>query len=244
MSDTSLKSVPNFSIDLFILILFNAKSNCVVLPPNAFVSRINVSSFVSCASCIKLENTSAAFCIAPDILITIGARLSPNASAASPAAFCICSNLPPKLSASDCACPANCSAINFIPSPAFNASGVNSLNAGPSFSPSSPAIPLKVFDVFITADSSVIPVAAAKSTDADIVSFICCSDKSKLARYACCAIIASSPNLVFFCNACAWLIKASVISPAANLNFFSASSCCANKSIDVLTALNKACDPK
>ena len=52
-------------------------------------------------------------------------------------------------------------------------------NAAGSFSPSSPCIPLNVLVVFITALSSDMPIAAAKSTDAAIISFVCSVDMPK-----------------------------------------------------------------
>ena len=56
--------------------------------------------------------------------------------------------------------------------------------------------------------------------------------------------MASSPNLVVCCNACACFINSFVEAPAANLNFFSANSCFAKASVEDLIPLIKPDVPK
>ena len=114
----------------------------------------------------------------------------------------ICSNDPARVSVCAAACPANKSPNTSTAFPAFISSAVNSLNCGTS-SPNSPDNPENVLDTFLIADSNDIPVAAERSNATGIISFICSSVNSKEARNACCAMIASSPNVVTLCKALA-----------------------------------------
>ena len=95
----------------------------------------------------------------------------PISSKTSPTISLTLTILPCKVSAADVACPANNSPITSTALPAFIASGLKSLICGTN-SPSSPASPLNVLAVFLTADSSVIPVAADKSSATGIILLI------------------------------------------------------------------------
>ena len=112
-------------------------------------------------------------------------------------------------------------------SPFLSCSVVNSFNFG-MLSPSSPVSPPNVFARFLTALSSVIPVAVDSCADASMTFPICSSVMPREARYACCPIMTSSPRTDRDCSSEACVKSLCWISdlPFRALSSLDSACCC------------------
>ena len=172
-------------------------------------------------------------------LVTAGANINPNSSPASPIAFFIWAIAPAIVWACAAACPPN-------NEPTFL---VRLSNRSVEFAAPTTSIPY--LDIAFVEDPIVlptksaaafrsIPFAAARSRVACVAAFIPSSSFINAARSACDSMIASSPNMVCCCNAAAYSFNPSIFLPYAAESFFSASSCCAARSIAIFFATKKA----
>ena len=218
-------------------------NNASPCTPSASNSLIVVSKSVSVSSLKKVAASSAALFKKPATLVTAGESTSPSASPASPTAFFICSIAPCIVSVCSVACPPKTSAKLPVNDSSLSVDPTAPVTSIPYLDSALVDEP-NVLDTKSAATVNSIPLAAARSNVASVAAIIASSSLTNEPISACASITCSSPNIVTFCIAFAWFNSFCDVFPSAASNFFSASSCCPNKSIDDFIAPNNALAPK